>query len=342
MAQVTVLIPTFNRRDYLKQALDSVFAQTFKDFDVLVSDNGSLDGTEELVRGYLENHPNLQYHRFPRNMGPAANGLYLLRAPEAEYVAILHDDDYWLPNHLEDAMGALSGTDNAVLYACALQKFGMSGDHVMKPMWADSRRRLTVLDPHVDFPAWLLCTPFVPSATVFKRSALNSTWALPRNDFTLGDWHLCGQMALQGKTVFDSKIGAFYRWHATNDSHSCRGKRFAVQFRYTQRTMAYLAFHNGLMTRESLVGAVTTQWPMDIAALLVVALASIDSPAELRSVAREIVRRRPGLLTDPLTSGHCRLAGRVGLWYLGWADIVDRLRGRWWPMRASDRGIELS
>ena len=50
MAKVSVCIPIFNRKEYLQQALESVYAQTYKDYEVIIVDDGSTDGTEDMVK----------------------------------------------------------------------------------------------------------------------------------------------------------------------------------------------------------------------------------------------------------------------------------------------------
>ena len=57
---VTIAIPTFNRKEYLKQAIESVLEQSYKNIELVVSDNHSDDGTEELVSGYLKKHSNIR------------------------------------------------------------------------------------------------------------------------------------------------------------------------------------------------------------------------------------------------------------------------------------------
>ena len=96
---VSVVLPTYNYARFLPGALDSVLAQTFTDFEVLVIDDGSTDGTAEVVRPYLAD-PRVHYRRVA-NGGPsrARNlGIGLARAP---LIAFLDADDQWLPTKLD-------------------------------------------------------------------------------------------------------------------------------------------------------------------------------------------------------------------------------------------------
>lgn len=100
---VTIIIPTYNRRDLLPATLDSVAAQTFKDYEITVVDDGSSDDT----RQYIASRPErISYHWQP-NQGVAKARNHGLRHTRAEFVAFLDSDDYWQPTFLEETVGRL-------------------------------------------------------------------------------------------------------------------------------------------------------------------------------------------------------------------------------------------
>jgi glycosyltransferase involved in cell wall biosynthesis len=96
---VSVVVATYNYGRYLPGALESALGQTFRDVEVLVIDDGSTDGTPDVVRRYLGD-PRLRYYRTGHVGQPAAKntGIRLARAP---LVAFLDADDLWLPAKLE-------------------------------------------------------------------------------------------------------------------------------------------------------------------------------------------------------------------------------------------------
>jgi glycosyltransferase involved in cell wall biosynthesis len=96
---VSVVIATHNYGRYLGGALDSALAQTVRDFEIVVVDDGSTDDTPDAVRPYLRD-PRVSYHRTERQGQPRAKnlGIRLSRAP---LVAFLDADDVWLPAKLE-------------------------------------------------------------------------------------------------------------------------------------------------------------------------------------------------------------------------------------------------
>jgi glycosyltransferase involved in cell wall biosynthesis len=119
---VSVLIPTYQRRRFVARAVRSVLAQTFQDFELIVVDDGSTDGTEEALRGL---DPRLRYKWQP-NGGAAAARNAGIRLARGEIIAFLDSDDRWLRNHLAVVTGMLARYPEAVL-ACTCPRFRIAG-----------------------------------------------------------------------------------------------------------------------------------------------------------------------------------------------------------------------
>jgi glycosyltransferase involved in cell wall biosynthesis len=96
---VSVVVPTYNRADLLKRAVDSVLSQSYENFELLVVDDGSTDDTAALVAGLDD--PRLRYLRQPRNMGVAAARNRGMREARGSLVAFLDSDDLWAPEKLK-------------------------------------------------------------------------------------------------------------------------------------------------------------------------------------------------------------------------------------------------
>lgn len=106
---ISVVIPTYNRRHELERALNSVFAQTHSEWEVVVVDDASDDGTEELVRELASER--VQYHRLPGRSGAAAARNVGVELAKGEYIAFLDSDDEWVPRKLEIQVEALEKGD---------------------------------------------------------------------------------------------------------------------------------------------------------------------------------------------------------------------------------------
>src|ERR1700690_217956 len=94
---VSVVIPTFNRANYIIRAVESVLTQTYNNYEIIVVDDGSTDNTRQMLEPYLHC---LQYVR-QDNAGPAAARNYGISRAEGEWLAFLGLGDIWLPGKLE-------------------------------------------------------------------------------------------------------------------------------------------------------------------------------------------------------------------------------------------------
>jgi glycosyltransferase involved in cell wall biosynthesis len=99
--KVSVIIPTFNRRTILSRAINSVLAQTFIDFEVIICDDASSDGTSDLVNTYIKENSQIRLLTLPFNQGAGAARNSGMLAAQGEYIAFLDSDDEWRPEKLD-------------------------------------------------------------------------------------------------------------------------------------------------------------------------------------------------------------------------------------------------
>jgi glycosyltransferase involved in cell wall biosynthesis len=109
---VTVIIPTFNRASIVVRAIRSVLGQTCQDWELIVVDDCSTDGTEQAVKGFSDKR--IKYIRHDRNrLGGAARNTGIRHA-QGEYVAFLDSDDEWPPQKLQKELEVFRNSDPAV------------------------------------------------------------------------------------------------------------------------------------------------------------------------------------------------------------------------------------
>lgn len=97
--KVSVMFPSYNHAAFINEALQSVINQTFRDFEIVFSDDGSLDNTMNIVNTFKDNR--LIVHRFESNQGASINGIYIYAQCHGELIALCNSDDVWHPEHLE-------------------------------------------------------------------------------------------------------------------------------------------------------------------------------------------------------------------------------------------------
>ncbi len=113
--RVSIGLPVFNGDQLLRQAVDSLLAQTYPDFELVISDNGSTDGTEAICRAYAASDPRVRYYRSERNRGAVWNWNRVFELAGAEYFKWAAHDDLCTPNFLERCVEILDRDPSVVL-----------------------------------------------------------------------------------------------------------------------------------------------------------------------------------------------------------------------------------
>jgi len=125
----SIVVPTYNRAKTLQRTLDSCFAQTYADFEVIVVDDGSSDGTLEALGTNTD--PRLVVVP-QQNAGPAAARNHGMRRARGSYIAFLDSDDLWYPEFLATAQAQLEAEPNVLLYGQIIVDRGV-GRYWIKP-----------------------------------------------------------------------------------------------------------------------------------------------------------------------------------------------------------------
>jgi glycosyltransferase involved in cell wall biosynthesis len=113
--RLSVGLPVYNGGRYLAETLDSLLGQSFTDFELIISDNASTDGTEEICRRYAAKDPRIQYVRQPRNIGANPNHNFVLREARGEYFKWAAHDDLYGRELLDRCVAALDEHPDVVL-----------------------------------------------------------------------------------------------------------------------------------------------------------------------------------------------------------------------------------
>lgn len=212
---VSVIIPTYNRAHMIGECLASVQAQTFRDFEVIVVDDGSTDNTREVVAWF----ETVRYVWQPHAERSAARnrGLALARG---RYVAFLDDDDLWLPRKLERQVACLEAHPEAVLVhsACFVQRLGHPV-RVARPRPTHGPRdvfwELLAQEYNIYFPTHLV-----------RREPLVAVggFSTDRNLRVAEDYDLWLRLARQHKVAYLDEPLAVYRVHSGGTSlrYACR------------------------------------------------------------------------------------------------------------------------
>lgn len=122
MSTISVIIPTCNRPELLKKAIESVFQQTYKDFEIIVVDDGDQVSAREVVDSYVDRGKITYVQTSGREGGGAARNKGVQHA-SGEFTAFLDDDDVWLPEKLERQIELFDTHENLAFAYCLVSQF---------------------------------------------------------------------------------------------------------------------------------------------------------------------------------------------------------------------------
>jgi glycosyltransferase involved in cell wall biosynthesis len=206
MPKVDVIIPAYNAAKYLPIALESVVAQTFADWRIILVDDGSTDNTSEVVAPFLARlGPKLSYLKQP-NAGMSAARNTAIRNSSSEFVALLDADDIWLPDRLLKSLEKFENRPDV----------GLSYGYIAR-VGPDGRVIDTFADRQRNGEGWIARSIFtrmvyLPAPTItFRRCCVNDVGVFDESMWATEDRDLWLRIALRYKVALVPHLIAHYR-----------------------------------------------------------------------------------------------------------------------------------
>jgi glycosyltransferase involved in cell wall biosynthesis len=204
MPRVSVIIPAYGLPDYLNEAVRSVCAQTYKDYEIIVVDDCS--GADTVARYHLPENARLICHE--KRFGAAAAGRNTgLRAASGDYAAFLDQDDFWLPEKLAIQVNALEQQRHAGLAFCHYHEV----DKSLHPLPKQRTARKRVRDPLKKMITG--CFIRTPSTVLARMSAVRECGMFDESVLGVSDWDFYLRLARRYPFVAIPKSLVLYRMH---------------------------------------------------------------------------------------------------------------------------------
>jgi glycosyltransferase involved in cell wall biosynthesis len=233
---VAVVIPTYNRRDLVVQAVQSVLGQSHRDLSCLVIDNGSTDGTAEALAAIKDPRLKVLSEGSPLG-GPAARNVGIAAAKGAPWVAFLDSDDVWAPTKLERQLASLALAPEAAWSATACVDVGedMTVRHGLRLFGGSSAARGVILFSPSELREQLKadCTVPAGNTTVLaSRALLEQAGGFDTQLSTCDDWDLWLRFAALSVLVYvDVPLAAYRIWLGQSSSNERAFMRDAATVR---------------------------------------------------------------------------------------------------------------
>lgn len=225
MPKVTVVVPNFNHENFLRQRIESILAQSYQDYELLLLDDASTDNSRDILMEYSD-RPNVRLLFNETNSGSAFKQWNVgFREACGEYVWIAESDDYAEPEFLDTLVSALESHPETGIACCRSWIVDKNGQ-------THGIAEQTCFDPET-FRKWdvdhvgegktecaesLILRNFVlnASAVLFRKSVVESVGYADDTLRLAGDWKLYGEMLMQSDIAFVSPVLNYFRKHETN------------------------------------------------------------------------------------------------------------------------------
>jgi glycosyltransferase involved in cell wall biosynthesis len=218
--KVSVIVPNYNHAPYLRQRLDSIFNQTFQDFEVILLDDASTDESVNILQFYTEKYKDKVSHFIinEENSGSPfrqwKKGIELARG---EYLWVAESDDFALFTFLEKLILALNANMNASIGICNIQTIDENGNHFL---------RKTSYEASINCGQQSLVKYFTTgnyivnaSAAIFRKTAVPKVnWNQIQNYRYTGDWLFWCMVLKKECFLIEPEILSFFRIHKGNVS----------------------------------------------------------------------------------------------------------------------------
>ncbi len=238
MPLVTVGMPVFNSERYLKQAIDSLLAQTYRDFVLVISDNASTDGTAELCQNFVRQDSRVHYYRASVNIGMSGNFNRVFELTKTKYLKWSTADDFWASDMLADAVAIMES--DASIAVCFPRVVIVDAEGNEQGRFED-KLNLMQESPVERFLALIENIELVNHHLgLLRTSAIRQTRLFGKH--TAADVGFLAELCLYGKFREVPKHQFFRRFHADSSSWQ-RGSQAQQARRFHAANVRRVAFN---------------------------------------------------------------------------------------------------
>jgi glycosyltransferase involved in cell wall biosynthesis len=213
MPRVTIGLPVYNGENYLAESIESILAQTFTDFELIIADNASTDKTAEICQAYAEKDSRIRYIRNKENLGASPNYNLLVSLARGEYFKWQAHDDLSAPEFIERCVAILDADSEVVV--CYSRTRAVDGkSEIVSELDVKYRPKPELNDkrPHVRFFE-CVCVHHSQVAVfgLMRTNVLKKTRLI--EGYSSSDRTLLGELSLRGRMYEIPEVLLFKRHH---------------------------------------------------------------------------------------------------------------------------------
>ena len=203
---VSIITPCYNGSKYIKETIESVLAQTYKDCEMFVVDDGSKDDSAHIVQEYANKDGRIKLIQ-QANAGSAAARNNGIRQSEGQYIALLDADDLWTPQFLEKQVAFIKANDTACVF-CSYNRIDENSKEILRPTIAKGM----ITPKHMKVMNYIGCLTGLYDTAKHGKLYLDESLKSIRDDYAY--WY--DMVKLDGKAYGNPEILASYRVLSTS------------------------------------------------------------------------------------------------------------------------------
>lgn len=215
--RVSVIVTVYRRTQFLAEALNSVFAQSYTDWELIVADDSGTGAARPIVEDYARD-TRIRYASQPTSVGVARSLVHAVRHARGELIAILNDDDVWERDLLARLVPPLDADPGRVLATADHWIMDSAGNvnHAQSEAWTTSFGRDSLGEGDVDSPVEFAINgaPAINIASVFRKEAIDWSLLVPDVAGSYDYWIGCLLAATHGTIYYVPRRLARWRTHA--------------------------------------------------------------------------------------------------------------------------------
>lgn len=218
---VSVITPCYNGEKYIGETIESVISQTYKNWEMIIIDDGSKDNSESVIKKYAEKDPRIKYFK-QENGGSAAARNNGIRRADGQYIALLDADDIWLPEFLKKQISFMK-RKKVICVACSYDHI----DDSSKPILKTTIVKPVITVKNMRIMNQIGCLTGLYDCSKYGKVYLKEKLKSLRDDYAY--WY--DIVALEGKACGNQEVLARYRVLG-NSTTGNKKKLIKVQYKF--------------------------------------------------------------------------------------------------------------
>ena len=214
--QIDILIATYNGQKYIREQIDSILNQTYKNINIIISDDGSKDSTPDILKEYQKRDNRIKVYIQQENLGVVKNIEFLLNHVESPYYMLADQDDFWLPQKVEKSLEVLK-YKNADLVFGDLEVVD-ENLNMMYPSFNDYMLLSRKISKYINSDKLNYLYNCITGCTILaKKETLEKILPLPIiSKHLIHDYWIGLMVSLNGKLAYMPEKYIKYRQHGNN------------------------------------------------------------------------------------------------------------------------------